>query len=704
MYGIFDQEIWNGQQIEKPDPWLLEENPWGLRKDFYAQSVYFGGKPIPAKNSHNDEIFSLENFEEVRATPYDFPITGYSEKADFSVLSLRLWSTNESPHNFQLQKYNAGYLDQAYENTSLTDVLYPNDNHEMGKRVRLKQEFLLVSASLQDLLSEHVKTYGDVSQLTEKVQIQMNETHAALTIAELIRRLTTYFDVPWKKAIEMTQLCCNYTNHTILREALEEWNEKRVENLLPIQHKIIQKLNQELCNSVRKSYPNDEEKIQRMSMFDHGQIKMAHLALFGCHKINGVAHLHTEILEQQVFKDFYDIFPEKFVSITNGVSQRRWLLHCNPTLSKFISDRIGSHWICDFSQIKNLASFAQDKKSQEEFLTIKKQNKQRLLDFLSKENPIRDDKGRILSYSPVLTSDALFSVQIKRFHEYKRQLLNALHVLMLYQELKKDPKARKISRMVLVGGKSAPGYELAKDIIFLFSCLSRKINSDPDVKDKLILTFVENYNVSKAELIIPAADLSEQLSCAGNEASGTGNMKMAMNGGLTIGTADGANIEMKQAVSSKWWPFSFGYTSNELKKFQENGSSPSWDVYQTNEKIKNAVNALIDDSLTNNETEKKLLQKIFDSLINEKEQKAVDHYFVLSDLQSYYDCQKKAEDLFLTPYKWAEYAINNIASMGQFSSDVVVENYVKKIWKLDKCKASKDLLEEIRLDFFDFFS
>lgn len=698
QYGIFEQEIWNGLQVERPDCWLLNEDPWEYRRDMQAVNVNYRGRVVPATNSHGDEIFLLEDYEELRAIPYDIPIIGYPA-SDFSVLSLRLWSTKESPRNFELQRYNAGHLDQAGENTSLTDVLYPNDHHETGKRIRLKQEFLLVSASLQDIIHRHLKIYGDLSQFADKVRIQINDTHPALVIPELVRTLTKNHDIGWKEAWEITQACCSYTNHTILREAMEEWNEHRLSYLLPRQYIILQKLNHEFCEGVMKKFPGNMDRLRSMSIIEGGQVRMANLCIVGGHKVNGVSELHSEILKHRVFPDFYEMFPDKFTNVTNGVTHRRWLLSANPHLAEFITKRIENGWITHFSEIKNLRNFAADKASQEEFLALKRQNKLALIDFLCKENPVRDSKGKIIGHSGSLGADALFDVQIKRIHEYKRQLMNLLHLIMIYHELKQNPNARKIKRMAIIGGKAAPGYENAKRIIQLAYCLARKINADKDVNDKLHLSFVENYNVSKAQIIIPAADLSQQISTAGMEASGTGNMKLAMNGALTIGTEDGANIEMRKEVTTEWWPFSFGSTAEELSDLRNNGNYKPWDLYMSDEQIRNAVDALNDDSLAVSDYEKESLRNLYASLLQTHHFEMADRFFVLKDLRSYYDTQKKVEDFYVNPLKWAEYALHNIAGMEKFSTDESIKNYATKIWDLEKCPIDSDIYQAVQEEY-----
>jgi starch phosphorylase len=701
QYGIFEQEIWNGVQVERPDCWLLNTNPWEWRRDALAANVLFRGKATPVKNKHGDDVYLLEDYEEVRALPYDTPIIGYttpksdalygdpgSDSPNYSVLTMRLWSTKESPRNFQLQRYNAGLLELAAENTSLTDVLYPNDNTEMGKRVRLKQEFLLVSASLQDILRRHVRIFGDISSLGDKARIQINDTHPALVIAELIRSLMKNHDFSWKEAWETAQSCCSYTNHTILREGLEEWNEHRVQELLPRQYRVIQQLNHQFCNQIRAKFPGDEERLRRLSFVEGGQIRMSHLAIYGSHHINGVAKLHTEILKTNLFKDFYELFPEKFVNITNGVTQRRWLLNANPLLADFLIERIGKGWIRDFSQIEKLQPFAQDRKSQDAFLAIKRKNKEALLKFLETENSIRDATGKIVSHCSSLDPEALFDVQIKRIHEYKRQLMSALHLIMIYHELKANPQAAAIRRFAIFGGKAAPGYERAKQILQLICAIARKCHADPEIRKKLGIVFVENYNVTRAEIIIPAADLSEQISTAGWEASGTGNMKLAINGALTIGTEDGANIEMALAVTDRWWPFRFGSAAQENELPYK-----SSDIYHHDEAIRRAVDALNDGTISESPQESAAFQQIHYNLLER------DTYRVLKDLRSYYNTQKKVETLFLQPHAWAETALQNIAAMGRFSSDNSIRNYAEKIWGIRPCPPDPDIIAQVREEY-----
>ena len=694
QYGIFEQELWNGVQVERPEKWLLHENPWEFRRDLHAESVCFAGHPVQGNNKKNVEVYDIVDYEEVRAVAYDFPIIGYKEEGSCNVITLRLWTTKESPRNFQLQRFNAGLLDQAAENTSLTDVLYPNDNNEVGKRIRLKQEFLLVAASLQDIIRAHLRHYHDMSLFADKVRIQINDTHPSLAIVELLRLLIREHDFGWEEALEVVRTCCSYTNHTVLKESLEEWNQHRLSYLLPRQYHIIERLNADFCNQIRQKFSGNEDYVRSMSIIEGGQIRMAHLAIFGSHRVNGVSALHTEILKNTVFRGFYEMYPEKFVNITNGVTQRRFLLLDNPKLAEFLTKRLTSKWITDLNALEGLAKYASDPAAQKEFLEIKKACKQSLMSYIAEENPIRDSKGKIIGFLQPLGDDALFDVQIKRFHEYKRQLMSALHLIMLYYELKASPASRLVKRMVIFGGKAAPGYAAAKNIIRLICAISRKVNADLSVNQSLKVVFIENYNVSKAERIIPGADLSEQISAAGTEASGTGNMKMAMNGALTIGTEDGANVEMREAVGKDWWPFAFGRTASENAAFRE-GYNP-WDIYMHNLPIRQALDALRDHTFATNDEEHAAFCSLYKSLLEPENSHPLDRYFVLSDLQAYYDTQKKVEALYATPEKWAEYAIRNIAGMGRFSSDNSIHNYAKLIWDVKPAPLGQKELSRVR--------
>lgn len=694
QYGIFEQQIWNGQQIEAPDCWLINENPWEFRRDLRKVIVKFRGTPVITHNIHGDEVMTLKDEEEVYALPYDIPIIGYSKTKMFSVLTLRLWTTKESPHNFQLQSYNMGLLGEAGENTMLTDVLYPADSHDVGKRARLKQEFLLVSASLQDIIRRYLHTHENFRLFSDKVRIQINDTHPSLVVAELIRLLTQKHDIPWKMAFDITQACTGYTNHTILSEALEVWENGLLYYLLPRQYKIIERINQDFCNAVRAAYPQDEDKVRRMSIIEDKRVRMAHLAFVGSHHVNGVAKLHTDILKNDVFKDFNEMFPGRILNVTNGVTQRRWLLQANPELASFITKRIGDGWITDFSQIRGLEKYAVDDSSKEEFMAIKKRNKQRLVEYLCKNNKLRNASGEVIAMTPTVDANSLFDVQVKRIHEYKRQLMNILHLIMVYQELLDNPDgANRIKRTAILGGKAAAGYVTAKEIILLTYCVAHKVNRDPAIKGMLKVIFVENYNVSKAELIMPAADLSEQISTAGMEASGTGNMKLTINGALTIGTRDGANIEMEEEIGAQYWPFAFGCSAQEIAAMQADGSYSPRHVLNNNPKIKRAMSTLLDRTFAQNDHEHRALSDLYRKLVEE------DRYFILKDLESYYDMQWKVEALYREPHQWAECAIHNIAGMGKFSADRSVQEYAKDIWGITPCPIDFDIYEMIEREF-----
>lgn len=702
QYGIFRQEIWNGKQVEKPDPWLLHENPWSFRRDMVAYLVPFCGRVEEFTNHNGTKAHKLQDYDEVRAMAFDIPIIGYTGKNGSYVSSLRLWSTKESPKNFQLQRYNAGHLDQASENVALTDVLYPNDNNEIGRRTRLKQEFLLVSASLQDILQRYFKNHSSIKNLKDKVRIQINDTHPSLVIAELMRLLVGEYHCDWKNAWEITQTCVSYTNHTIMSEALEKWDQSLMKFLLPRQYHIIERINQEFCDLIRKKFPHDESKVRNMSILEDSKVRMANLAICGSHHINGVAALHTKILQDSLFKDFYDLFPEKFVNITNGVTQRRWLLHSNPLLAEFITKLIGNEWITDFSKIYNLAQYSSREEVQKQFLEIKRQNKEKLIQELinSPLNYFKNAEGEPIEAHYTIDPTALFDVQIKRFHEYKRQIMNALHIIMIYHELKKNPKARAINRCCIFGGKAAPGYTTAKNTITLIYCLQQKINADPEMQGKLHVIFVQNYNVSKAQLIIPAADLSEQISTAGMEASGTGNMKLAINGALTIGTEDGANIEMRQSIGDEWWPFRFGLSSKEVQELRSRNEYHPMDICAQHENIKNALDSLRDRTWAQDDSQHEALCQLYETLTEGQDGRA-DYYFVLKDLIDYYNTQLKVEKLYQNPLKWAEMALQTIAGMGPFSSDNSINNYAKLIWDLPRVKVNSEILDKVKADYME---
>lgn len=688
QYGIFEQQLWEGAQVESPDCWLLYHNPWGLRCDREAKTVKFAGNCRARINQSGESYHDLEEYEMVRALAYDYPIIGYASDELFSVATLRLWSTKESPRNFQLQRYNSGELGHAAENTGLTDVLYPNDDNDVGKRVRLKQEFLLVSSSLQDIIERHKQVYTQMENFEDKVRIQINDTHPALVVAELIRLLIKHDSYTFERALEVTQKVVSYTNHTILPEALEEWNEKRVSELLPRQYWVIEKLNQKFLHNVRTQFP--QANIEQVSIFRGDQIRMANLAIVGSHKVNAVAKLHGKIIKEYTFREFASLYPDKFTYVTNGVTQRHWILHANPILGELIKELIGDSWIMNFSEIAKLREYASDRSVQEKFLDIKRRNKERLIGHMQMGEGERDFLGNKKQWSQTVDPAALFDVQVKRLHEYKRQLMNALHLLMVYQELLENPESRPIKRVAIVGGKAAAGYTMAKHIIRLFYMLGRTINNDVRIKDKLKIFFIENYSVTKAESIIPAAELSEQISTAGMEASGTGNMKFAMNAALTIGTEDGANIEMRESVGDASWPFSFGAQAEELVSLQNYNP---WDIYSSVTKVRRAIDALREGAFTQTESEKEVVESLYSSLM---EGYRPDRYYVLHDLMSYYETQKKVEACYLDPYQWTKKAIDNLAGMGPFSSDRAVQKYAKEIWEVEPCPVDSAIFNEVK--------
>ncbi len=698
QYGIFEQELWYGVQVERPDCWLLNEFPWEMRRDTFATFVQYGGRITARRNKHDEETYSLADEEEVRALPYDIPVVGYEGKIDFAALTLRLWTTKESPRNFQLARFNAGDLGDATKNTSVTDVLYPNDKNNLGRFMRIKQEYLLVSASLQDIFRQYFLMYQDLVEFPNIIRIQINDTHPALVIAELMRILTTDHEMPFAQAFEIVKTCCSYTNHTVLKESLEEWDSSLLRQLLPRQFAIIEKINYDFCGRVRNKFPNDEEKVRRMSIIENGRVRMAHLAMAGSHKVNGVAAIHTNILKTEIFKDFTDMDPNLFTNVTNGVTQRRWLLTCNPKLAQFITELIGNEWTTDLHQLSKLAAYANERDVQERFLVIKEDNKKRLIHALTKMKVERYGTSCNLSKELFLEGCVLFDVMIKRIHEYKRQLMKALHIVILYNRLRRDPNSSLIKRMVIMAGKAAPGYDMAKQIIRLFYMLSKKINNDPVVGEKLKIIFIENYNVSKAEIIIPASDLSNQISSAGQEASGTSNMKLTMNGALTIGTEDGANIEMREAVTDAWWPFGFGATAPELKKIRQEKSYDPQKILDTDAEINDAIHFLRNGELAENEVESEVLHNIVNSLLYGENR---DYYFVLKDLRAYTTAQEKVEALYQDPHKWAETALHNISAMGRFSSDESIKNYAENIWNLKKCPLDPEILQHIEKEFWE---
>ena len=680
-YGIFRQQIRDGYQWEGPDGWLGSGYPWEIRRPNRELDVKFGGRLVGRRRDDGTTLEELVGYDKVRAVPYDVPIVGYdSEGANF-VSTLRLWSAADDPQNFLLHFYNEGDWGRALENLSITNVLYPKDNHEKGKWLRLKQEYFLVSATVQDILRRFKLTKKPLAELHENVTVHINDTHPALAVAELQLLLTEQEGLDWNKAWEITRQSCAYTNHTILAEALEKWDVRMFRTLLPRQYRVIEKINQMYCDSIRRRHQHDEPRVRRMSIIEDGLVHMARLAIAGSYSVNGVAALHTSILRERELKDFSDFWPEKFRNITNGVTPRRWLLKCNPELSSFITERIGDGWISDFRQIEKIADFADDKKSINEFLAIKRNNKVRLAEWIKENNPLRDHDGMPMATIDI-SPDSIFDVQVKRLHEYKRQLMNGLQILMTYHELKENPEANRVPRTYIFGAKAPTGYLMARNIIKFINCVARLVNEDDDVNDKLRVVYLENYNVSLAELVFPASDLSEQISTASQEASGTGNMKFSINGALTIGTDDGANVEMRQAIGDDYWPFLFGLSSDEAIPLMRGKHNPIEELQKSPPSVVRVVEQLNDGSLARDAREQEALEIIYQSLTYGWEGDYADRFLVLKDLLDYHETQKKVDAIYRDKDKWASLCIRNMAGMGTFSSDVSIENYCKHVWNI----------------------
>lgn len=699
QYGLFEQEIWNGKQVERPDWWLEDNLPWEFRRDTRGQLVRYFGRLHLEKNIRGEEIGVINDSQNVRALAFDIPIVGYSTSGLFNVNTLRLWSTRESPRNFELQRFNAGELDMAAENITLTDVLYPADHHEVGRRMRIKQEYLLVSASIKDIIRRHKSLYGTCENLPDKSAIQINDTHPALSVAEMMHQLIAHEQMPWKQALEITEATLGYTNHTIMKEALEEWPQNQLQQLLPRQYRIIERLNQDFCEFVRAKFPGDEEKIKRTSILQDGKVRMAHLAFIGSHKVNGVAKLHADILKSRLFKDFDEIYPNKLLGITNGVTQRKWMMGSNPKLYGFITKYLGdSSWICDMPQLRNLEKFAHDLQFLKEYREVKIHNKKALIDYMHTMCFLRNKLGEPKLFTEEISTEMIFDVQIKRIHEYKRQLMNILHVILLYQEMLENPLSR-IPRLVLFAGKAAASYEMAKRIISLICAVARTINNDARLNGRLKVYYFENYNVTLAEKIIPAADLSEQISTAGFEASGTSNMKFAMNGALTIGTEDGANVEMRQAIGDEAWPFSFGASCEEITKLQ-NGNYYPQDIYREDLMIRKVLDTLIQGTFSQNDEEARHFEEIYQHLVGGGF--GADPYFILHDLPSYIQAQRKVDTLYADPVAWAKQSLLNMTRMDYFSVDRCIHEYASKVWKMEPHPMARDLFDNAISQFYEY--
>lgn len=666
-YGIFEQRIENGYQIEAPDNWLQDGDMWGVKRPEYAVEVKFGGNVKAVKQEDGQYKFEQENYQSVIAIPYDYPVIGYGNN---TVNTLRLWDA-EAKNKFDLKSFNEGNYNKAVEEENLaktlTEVLYPADEHYAGKELRLRQQYFFVSATLQRVLNKFVQKFGnDFSLLPEKYAFQLNDTHPSIAVAELMRLLVDEYNVAWDEAWNITKKCCAYTNHTIMAEALEKWPIELFSRLLPRIYMIVEEINRRFCEFLINKYGNDADKIRKMAIIADGQIRMAWLAIVGSHSVNGVAALHTEILKNQELKDFYDIYPEKFNNKTNGITQRRWLGHANPELAKLITEYIGDGFYTNLSELEKLAPLAEDKEFRKKFMDIKKANKAALADYFKANMGIEIDPNSI------------YDIQVKRLHEYKRQLLNILHVMSLYNKLKANPGLDIVPRTFIFGAKSAAGYRRAKLIIKLINSVAKVVNNDESIEGKIKVIFAENYRVSLAEKLIPAADVSEQISTASKEASGTGNMKFMLNGAVTMGTLDGANVEIREEVGDDNI-FIFGMKADEvIAEYGKNDYNP-WDIYNMNSDVRGVLNMLINGTL---DEDTELFREIYDALLNGYNGSRPDEYFVLKDFASYAEAQKKVDEAYKDEEKWAKMVILNTAHSGKFSSDRTIKEYADEIWNL----------------------
>lgn len=663
-YGIFEQRIENGYQVEAPDNWLEEGDPWGIKRSEYAVEIKFGGNVRAVPKGNGEYRYVQENYQSVMAVPYDYPVVGYGNR---TVNTLRLWEA-KAKNRLDLKSFNEGNYQKAAEEellaSTLTDVLYPADEHIQGKELRLRQQYFFISATVQRVIDRFKKRHSDFDILPEKVAFQLNDTHPSMAVAELMRVLVDENDVPWTQAWEITKKVCGYTNHTIMSEALEKWPVELFSRLLPRIYQIVEEINRRFCMELVERYGNDPEKIRSMALIADGQIRMAHLAIVGSHSVNGVAALHTEILKYQELRDFYELNPEKFNNKTNGITQRRWLLHANPKLAGLISEKIGTGWITNLDELEHLLPFVEDEDFRHRFIQIKRENKERLAKYIWETKGIEVDP------------DSIFDIQVKRLHEYKRQLLNILHIIGLYNQLRMNPGLDMVPRTFIFGAKAAAGYQRAKQIIKLINSVADVVNHDTSIGGKIKVVFLENYRVSLAEKLMPAADVSEQISTAGKEASGTGNMKFMLNGAITIGTMDGANVEICEEVG-KENIFIFGMTAKEVQQKYLTGYDP-WSVYNMNQEVRMALNSLINGTFDPNLN---LFRELYDSLLSGFGGRA-DEYFVLEDYADYARAQKDIDRAYRDREKWAKMAIRNTAKSGKFSSDRTIRQYAEEIWHL----------------------
>ena len=678
-YGMFKQKIRDGYQVEAPDNWLKDGNPFELRRPEYAKEVRFGGNIRVEYDETGKTHFVQENYESVMAIPYDYPIVGYGNHI---VNTLRIWDA-EAIVDFQLDSFDRGDYHKAVEQENLAknivEVLYPNDNHYAGKELRLKQQYFFVSASIQAAITKFKKKHGDISKLPEKVTFQMNDTHPTVAVAELMRILLDEENLGWNEAWDITTKCCAYTNHTIMAEALEKWPIDLFSRLLPRIYQIIQEIDRRFIAQVRAQYPGNEEKVKKMAILMDGQVKMAHLAIVAGYSVNGVAKLHTEILKNQELKDFYQMMPEKFNNKTNGITQRRFLMHANPLLADWVTEKLGTkEWITDLSKMNGLKEWLDDEEALKEFMTIKFKNKERLAAYIKEHNGVEVDPRSI------------FDVQVKRLHEYKRQLLNILHVMYLYNQIKEHPEMSFYPKTYIFGAKASAGYIRAKEIIKLINSVADVINNDRSINGKLKVVFIEDYRVSNAELIFAAADISEQISTASKEASGTGNMKFMMNGAPTLGTMDGANVEIVDEVGIDN-AFIFGLSADEVINYEQNGGYNPYDLYNNDPDIHRVVDQLVDGTYSNGDTE--MYRDLYNSLLNNQGGSRADMYFILKDFRSYADAQARAMEAYKDKEKWAKMALKNTACCGKFSADRTIQEYVDDIWHLDHVVIDEDELE-----------
>ena len=661
-YGMFKQKIENGYQVEVPDNWLKYGNPFEIKRDEYAVEVKFGGY-VDVEMHNGRQKFVQKGYQSVRAVPYDMPIVGYGNHI---VNTLRIWDA-EAINNFNLDSFDKGEYEKAVEQETLArticEVLYPNDNHMAGKELRLKQQYFFISASVQRAVAKYKQTHDDIRKFHEKVTFQLNDTHPTVAVAELMRILVDEEGLEWDEAWEVTRKTCAYTNHTIMAEALEKWPIELFSRLLPRVYQIVEEINRRFVIEIQNKYPGDQEKIRKMAILYDGQVRMAHLAIAGSYSVNGVARLHTEILKKRELRDFYEMMPEKFNNKTNGITQRRFLLHGNPLLASWVTDKIGDDWITNLDHLKHLKVYVDDEKCQQEFMNIKYQNKVRLAKYIKEHNGIDVDPRSI------------FDCQVKRLHEYKRQLMNILHVMYLYNELKAHPDMDIVPRTFIFGAKAAAGYYTAKLTIKLINAVADKINNDPSINGKIKVVFIEDYRVSNAELIFAAADVSEQISTASKEASGTGNMKFMLNGALTLGTMDGANVEIVEEVG-KDNAFIFGLSAEQVMEYEKNGNYNPRDVYNNNQDVRQVLTQLVNGFYSPENPE--LFRALYDALLEK------DTYFTLLDFDSYKEAHNRIDAAYRDEQHWARTAMLQTASAGKFSSDRTIEEYAKEMWHLEK--------------------